>query len=280
MGKRKIRAGILVFGLSAAMLLAGCGSTDQSGAAASTATTAASETTAGKASANVMINSNAASTEKVTKAESEISSEDGTQITGEGTGQNYEARVGDTCNTHFFSYNINGTNIADSFEGYTPKSGNQLLIVGVSIENTWRKTITMYDTDFQAQWDDEDDPANAYAYPIAYQNVAEMQQLPAKYTLGVGESLWGTLIYEVPKGYTDFSIAYQEQFADGSTGDSFFTYFTSTKLEETTTESTESATEETVEAVTEESADAESTGETAASTETITEITDSAASAE
>lgn len=38
------------------------------------------------------------------------------------------------------------------------------------------------------------------------------------------------LVYEVPSGFTDFSIAYLEQFVDDSgeesTGETFFVYFT------------------------------------------------------
>ena len=268
MVKNKLKVA-MVLGLVPAMMLAGCGSSS-----ASTASTTAS-TEEAKSSTSAVV-SNAGSTEKVEKAENNIGSENGSQVTGDGTGKSYEARVGDTCNTAFFSYSINGTNIADSFLGYTPKAGKQLLIVGITVENTWRKTITMYDTDFQAQWDDTDDPDNAYAYPIDYQDIDDMQQLPSKYTLGVGESRWGTLIYEVPTGYTDFDIAYQEQFADGTTGDSFFTYFTSSKLDtsDTTDASAEAGTEASTEAATE--ADTTSSDTAAASgtgNDSVTEIT-------
>ena len=44
------------------------------------------------------------------------------------------------------------------------------------------------------------------------------------------EERTGELVYEVPAGFTDFSIAYLEQFVDEdgneSTGDTFFVYFT------------------------------------------------------
>ena len=92
----------------------------------------------------------------------------------------------------------------------------------------------MYDTDFQIQWDDGDD---AFAYPITintetYEELDPVgdSQLPGTYTLAVDEERTGELVYEVPAGFTDFSIAYLEQFVDEdgneSTGDTFFVYFT------------------------------------------------------
>ena len=55
-------------------------------------------------------------------------------------------------------------------------------------------------------------------------------QLPGTYPMAVDEERSGELVYEVPSGFTDFSIAYLEQFVDDSgeesTGETFFVYFT------------------------------------------------------
>ena len=100
--------------------------------------------------------------------------------------------------------------------------------------DTFEQSIEMYDTDFQVQWDDGDD---AYAYPITtdmetYTEVEPVgeNQLPGTYPMAVDEERSGELVYEVPSGFTDFSIAYLEQFVDDSgeesTGETFFVYFT------------------------------------------------------
>ena len=51
-----------------------------------------------------------------------------------------------------------------------------------------------------------------------------------KKTQVITPTLLGELVYEVPSGFTDFSIAYLEQFVDDSgeesTGETYFVYFT------------------------------------------------------
>ena len=39
----------------------------------------------------------------------------------------------------------------------------------------------------------------------------------------------GLLVYEVPAGYEDFSISTQDTYSDGTTGDTYFVYFTPEK---------------------------------------------------
>ena len=51
-------------------------------------------------------------------------------------------------------------------------------------------------------------------------------QLPGTYPLAIDEEVEGILVYEVPAGFQDFSISYQEYFDDESTGDVYFVYFT------------------------------------------------------
>ena len=145
-----------------------------------------------------------------------------------------EGRTGDTMETFFFDFTVNSAYLTKDYEGYTPAEGNALLVADITVKNTNQKSIEMYDTDFQIQWDDGDD---AFAYPITintetYEELDPVgdSQLPGTYTLAVDEERTGELVYEVPAGFTDFSIAYLEQFVDEdgneSTGDTFFVYFT------------------------------------------------------
>ena len=150
-----------------------------------------------------------------------ISSEDGY---GEG-------RIGDTMQTYFFDYTVNSAYTCTEFAGTTPAEGSMFLVADVTVRNTDNRSIEMYDTDFQAQWgsDGEED----FRVPITYDTENQMdlptltdEQLPSTYTLAVDEERTGLLVYEVPAGFQDFSISYQEMFSDDSYGDTFFVFFT------------------------------------------------------
>lgn len=68
-----------------------------------------------------------------------------------------------------------------------------------------------------------------YKEALGLEPVGE-NQLPGTYPMAVDEERSGELVYEVSSGFTDFSIAYLEQFVDDSgeesTGETFFVYFT------------------------------------------------------
>ena len=134
-----------------------------------------------------------------------------------------EGRTGDTMETYFFDFTVNSAYLTSDYAGRTPGEGNVLLVADITVKNTFEQSIEMYDTDFQVQWDDGDD---AYAYPIT----TDMETYTEVEPMAVDEERSGELVYEVPSGFTDFSIAYLEQFVDDSgeesTGETFFVYFT------------------------------------------------------
>lgn len=143
-----------------------------------------------------------------------------------------EGRMGDVMQTYFFTYSINAASLCDTYEGYAPAEGNKLLVAEMTIKNTGRKSIEMYDTDFQAQWGDEED----FSLPITFnmETGEELEpvganQLPGTYTLGVNEARTGLLVFEVPAGNRDLSISYMEYFSDDTTGDTFFVFFTASE---------------------------------------------------
>lgn len=151
-----------------------------------------------------------------------------------GSGSSSEGRIGDTMETFFFDFTVNSVRLTRDYEGYTPDDGNVLLVADITVKNTNRQSIEMYDTDFWAQWGKGDD---VLAYPITldaetYETLDPVgdSQLPGTYTLAADEERTGELVYEVPSGFTDFSIAYLEQFVDDSgeesTGETYFVYFT------------------------------------------------------
>lgn len=145
-----------------------------------------------------------------------------------------EGRTGDTMETYFFDFTVNSAYLTSEYEGCVPAEGNALLVAEVTVKNTYRESIEMYDTDFQLGWGEDED---AYCYPITtdMETFTELDpvgadQLPGTYPLAVDEERTGELVYEVPAGQVDFSIAYLEMFDDGTeegdTGDAYFVYFT------------------------------------------------------
>lgn len=75
-----------------------------------------------------------------------------------------EGRLNDTMHTMFFDFTVTGAYLAKEYEGYQPAEGNQLLVADITVKNTFRESIEMYDTDFQAQWGEDEDP-EAYSTP-------------------------------------------------------------------------------------------------------------------
>ena len=147
-----------------------------------------------------------------------------------------EGRLNDTMHTMFFDFTVTGAYLAEEYEGYQPAEGNQLLVADITVKNTFRESIEMYDTDFQAQWGEDEDP-EACSIPITTdpETFTELEpvggdQLPGTYPLAVDEERSGQLVYEVPQGYVDFSLSYLELYDDGSeeenTGDTYFVFFT------------------------------------------------------
>lgn len=137
-----------------------------------------------------------------------------------------EGRIGDAMHTEFFDYTVNSAYLCDEFEGYAPAEDYALLVADVTIKNTFNTSITMYDTDFLAQWNVEgefDCPITYYDDPVSD------QQLPSEYELAVNEERTGLLIFEVPADKKDFSISYLEEFDNDTTGDVFFVFFTAEK---------------------------------------------------
>lgn len=136
-----------------------------------------------------------------------------------------EGRMGTVMHNEFFDFTVNSAYLCDTFGGYTPEAGNELLVADMTIKNTFSESIPMFDTDFQAQWGDDAD--DAFSMPV-YPPIND-EQLPDEYDLAVDEEASGLLVFEVPAGNKDFSISYMEEFEDETTGDSFFVYFTAEK---------------------------------------------------
>lgn len=142
-----------------------------------------------------------------------------------------EARIGDLVHSYFMDFTVNSAYTTSDYNGHTAPEGKKVLVVEMTIKNTFNESIPMYDDDFQGQWSASSE-TEEFAWPITegedgndLDTVAE-EQLPAEYELGVNESRTGTLVFDVPADEKDFSISHMELFDDNSEGDTFFVFFT------------------------------------------------------
>lgn len=143
-----------------------------------------------------------------------------------------EGGLEDVMHTYFFNYTVNSAYICEEYEGYVPADGFDLLVADVTVKNTSGESITMYDTDFQIQWGDDDND-DAFDVPVTYymettQSLGD-DVFPYEYDLANKESRTGLLIFEVPEGEPEYSLSYLEYFDDDTSGDVFFVFFSAEK---------------------------------------------------
>ena len=142
-----------------------------------------------------------------------------------------EGRAGDTVHSAFMDFSVNSAYTTRDYHGHTAPEGRQLLVVEMTIRNTFKTSLPMWDDDFQAQWTASVE-TDEFAWPITRDleggnlDAVTEEQFPAEYELAVDESRTGTLVFDVPADEKDFSISHMELFSDGSEGDTFFVYFT------------------------------------------------------
>ncbi|MBQ8994831.1 MAG: DUF4352 domain-containing protein [Oscillospiraceae bacterium] len=154
----------------------------------------------------------------------------GKSLQGSDEPQYYEGGVGDKMSTLFFDFTVNSVNFTSTYGDITLDE-DIFLVANVTVKNVFDKDITMFDTDFQAQWGDDAD--DAYCFPITFEYedglLDEMRQFPESYDLASGKSRTGELVYIVPEGAEEYSISYLEMYTtkDGEEveGDVFFVYF-------------------------------------------------------
>lgn len=142
-----------------------------------------------------------------------------------------EARIGDVVHSYFMDFTVNSAYTTSDYNGHTAPEGMKVLVVEMTIKNTFSETLPMYDDDFQGQWSASAETGE-FAWPITegedgsdLDTVCD-EQLPATYELAVNESRTGTLVFDVPADEKDFSVSHLELFDDDSEGDTFFVFFT------------------------------------------------------
>ena len=147
-------------------------------------------------------------------------------IPGMGGDSNKENHIGDEVSTRWFDYTVTQGQAMDTYEGYTAEEGHKLIVVDVTMKNTFTESVPMYNGDFQLYWPEyqvEDD------YCFALEQYTD-KQLPDEYSIPVKGEVSGALVYEVPAEQNDFQFMFQEIMDDGSEegrdGNLFTVYFT------------------------------------------------------
>ena len=135
-----------------------------------------------------------------------------------------EGDIGETMCTSWFDFTVNSAYLCDAFADYKASQGNELLVINVTVENTFKEEIPMFDDDFWVQWGSETSDA-AYAYPITEPISSDQGVLPESYRLDVGDSKTGVLVYEVPAEQPRFAIAYLEVTSEEEPGNAYVVYF-------------------------------------------------------
>ncbi len=140
--------------------------------------------------------------------------EDGTYL--------YEGKIGSTMKTQWFDFTVNDAYYTeDSIGGYSPSDGNVLVVVDLTLKNTFTESIPMWDDDFIVLWGDDE-----YTYPVEVSEPLLDEQLPFEFDMKVDEKVNGVLVFEAPAGDGDYSIAFVEYYEDDTEGDAFRVYFT------------------------------------------------------
>ncbi len=216
------KLGSLLLVLLLVLALTACDSIPKDNGGSSGGETSGNTDTSGDTSDNT---DTSADTSDSTSGSKDVYAEDGL---GEG-------RIGDLVHTYFFDFTVNSAYTTTDYNGYTAtQEGYQLLVVNTTVKNTFSSSITMWDSDFQAQWT-ASATTEEYSWPITDDgNVPTVSdnQLPAEYELAVDEERTGEIVFEVPADEKDFSVSTLEIFDDGSEtgeeGDTYVVFFTAT----------------------------------------------------
>lgn len=140
-----------------------------------------------------------------------------------GCGRQTEGEPGDTLSCAFFDLTVNSAQAADSYDGYTPAEGNQLIVCSLTLENARGDALPVYDVNFQIQWGNGDED---YAWALdpletCDGNLPANAQMPREWSLAPDAAATYDLLFEVPADAEDLSLVYLEEYtdSDGSSGE-------------------------------------------------------------
>lgn len=126
----------------------------------------------------------------------------------------------DKVSTAFFDYRVENVSVYQDYHGMRAREDHQIVAVKLKIENDENYPLPMGRYDFRLQWGLE---GEEFAYPETWYY---REQLPNEYNIPEKESVSGELIFQVPQGQRNLSLAYLEIFENEGQGDAYFICFT------------------------------------------------------
>lgn len=176
----------------------------------------------------------AVSSDAVTETQSEVS--EGPKVVTSSFGKG-EGVMGDTMKPSFMEFTLNSAYLTSAYQTLTPDEGMKLLVLNITTHVTQSHEMTLYDTDYQVQWGGtgEED----YSVPVTYRDEWATAPTYKRYVnldgitdmfegtavLASDETMTTNYVYQVPVGFNNFTLQFQEYFEDESVGDRFIVTF-------------------------------------------------------
>ncbi len=127
----------------------------------------------------------------------------------------YLREIGDSIATSFFEYSVTAVRTETVLEGRQPQeSGSQVIVADVQVRNTFQgaTAIPVGNYDFKVVWDEgEVNAAKMFAEGM-YPDYRQLAQ---------GETITGTLVFDIPEDVKTFKIVYEEIWDDGFKGNTY-----------------------------------------------------------
>ena len=149
-----------------------------------------------------------------------------------------EGRIGDVMKATNLEFTLNSARLASAYQTITADEGMNLLVLNITTHVLQNGEMKLYDTDYQVQWGGtgEED----YSTPVTYRdewataptykrsvNLEGIEGMfPGEAVLQPDESITADFVYQVPQGFNNFMLMFQEFFEDESLGDRFIVNFT------------------------------------------------------
>ena len=149
-----------------------------------------------------------------------------------------EGKIGNIMKATNLEFTLNSARLASSYQTITPDAGMNLLVLNITTHVLQSGELKLYDTDYQVQWggtgeEDYSTPVtyrDEWATAPTYKRVVNLEGIegmfPGEMVLQPDETITSDYVYQVPQGFNDFMLMFQEFFEDESLGDLFVVKFT------------------------------------------------------
>ena len=137
-------------------------------------------------------------------------------LAGCGGAKSTRAKADETVHTALFDFTCGQAEVIDSYKSISIPDGDKLVQFQISVTNTSEDTYPIYKDDFQLQWDDGDDDFCVGCEP------EDDVMLPDVTNLAPGESVSGLIVAKIPTDASTLTVAYQENYEDGSNANAYF----------------------------------------------------------